>query len=150
MEKTWLVAVRCNSRLTWLFCSGLCRGSSAGTSLDSETVEERGSVYNNSFTQSLGETHRTARKDFIFVTLAICASQEFLYHHRLSHHTNLFPTCKVNIQAQCCQKFKDGEIVALKLAVLVNMTFYFSCLKALGHGMIACRPTSPLPIAFQG
>lgn len=67
------------------------------------------------------------------MTLAICASQESLYHHRLSHHTNLFPkpSCQVNIQAQDSQKSKDGKIVALKLAVLVKMTFYFSCLKHL-------------------
>lgn len=45
--KVWFVAMPCDWRLTAYFCSGLCHGSLAGISLDSETAEERGASWNN-------------------------------------------------------------------------------------------------------
>lgn len=45
--KVWFLAMPCDWRLTAYFCSGLCHGSLAGISLDSETAEERGASWNN-------------------------------------------------------------------------------------------------------
>lgn len=79
-------------------------------------------------------TYRTARQGIIFRTLSICAAKRPLFHVRPSHHTNLS---------------KDQEILALNLASLVNMiSFYFSCLKALGPSKTACRPMLPLSISY--